>query len=334
MFRAAQLHQLNMSFIRKYFHFIEHPNKVVHPEKTAIIFSGIYGLAAFFYIWISGLLAEKYAGDLSNLSHIEFIKGTLFVIVTSVLLFFLLRYLLKSINRSEMRLKRQQRELQQSERRAVSGMLASSIGHDINNILTVSNSCVYKLERHTALSVDQQKYLDTLRQTNEDLSKLVQRLMSVGSEGVTGEFKRVNLNKLIRQAVEYAKVNIEVTYADIEVETNVQLVIEGQDDLIHQMIFNLILNATQSTEKDTKVRIVLAESEDSAIIEVHDNGSGIPESEKSQIFEPFYTTKSTGTGLGLLSVRACLESHKGGLDIQQSNLGGTCFRVHLPKKQS
>lgn len=323
-----------MSFIRKYFNIIEHPKKIVHPEKTSIVYAGIYGLAAVVYIWISGLLAEKLAGDIGDLRYIELIKGTLFVVVTSVLLFFLLKYLLESINESHMRLERQQRELQRSERRALSGMLASSIGHDINNILTVSNSCVYKMDQSSDLSDEQKKYLQTLRQTNHYLTQLVERLMSVGSESVRRQFNKINLNDLIKQAVAYAEIHSEITNAEIQVVTNRQLVVEGQDDLLHQMMFNLILNATQTSGKDTKVRIELEENNDSAIIEVHDNGPGIPEPEKSKIFEPFYTTKSTGTGLGLLSVRACIQSHQGKLNIQKSNLGGACFRVYLPKKQS
>jgi two-component system sensor histidine kinase HydH len=323
-----------MNIIRKFFHFIEHPNKVVHPGKTAINYAFIYGVAAALYIWISGLLAERFAGDVSNLRHIELIKGTLFVLVTSILLFFLLKYLLESINAYHKKLERQQRELQRSERRALSGMLASSIGHDINNILTVSNGCVYKLEHHTNLSEDQREYLDALRQTNEDLSKLVQRLMSVGNEGVNREFNKVDLKKLTRQAVIYAKLSDELTPDEIQLETNGKLIVEGQDDLIHQMLFNLILNATQSRETNSKVRIELDENEDFAIIEIHDNGSGIPDNEKSKIFEPFYTTKSAGTGLGLLSVRACIESHNGEMDIRDSKLGGACFRVYLPKSQT
>ncbi len=65
---------------------------------------------------------------------------------------------------------------------------------------------------------------------------------------------------------------------------------------------------------------------------IEDNGKGIPPEKYDQIFEPFYTTKSTGTGLGLISVKACLDEHRGELKLGKSSLGGLRFEMTFPSE--
>jgi signal transduction histidine kinase len=77
-----------------------------------------------------------------------------------------------------------------------------------------------------------------------------------------------------------------------------------------------------------KVRIQ-AGPDGSAIVEVHDDGPGVPESQRARLFEAFYTTKKEGTGLGLLSAKKCAELHGGKIEVLASPLGGVCFRAHL-----
>jgi signal transduction histidine kinase len=63
---------------------------------------------------------------------------------------------------------------------------------------------------------------------------------------------------------------------------------------------------------------------------VHDSGTGVPRDERKKIFSALYTTKSSGTGLGLLSVKACAKIHEGFVEVDDSPLGGACFRLCLP----
>jgi len=72
------------------------------------------------------------------------------------------------------------------------------------------------------------------------------------------------------------------------------------------------------------------QQEDEAIVEVHDDGPGVPLAQRSKIFAPFHTTKEVGSGLGLVSVKVCAEQHGGRVVVSESDLGGACFRVTLP----
>jgi two-component system sporulation sensor kinase A len=76
---------------------------------------------------------------------------------------------------------------------------------------------------------------------------------------------------------------------------------------------------------------VLITTNEEAIVEIIDNGSGIPEDQLQRIFEPYFTTKSTGTGLGLAMVRQIVESHGGNISVKATSEKGTTIRIALPR---
>jgi len=95
---------------------------------------------------------------------------------------------------------------------------------------------------------------------------------------------------------------------------------------------NLILTAAVAAGEGGRVEVRLRREHGDAVLEVHDNGSGVPEESREKIFEPFYTTKPEGTGLGLLAARMGAEEHGGSIVVGDSDLGGAAFRVRLPLK--
>jgi signal transduction histidine kinase len=107
-------------------------------------------------------------------------------------------------------------------------------------------------------------------------------------------------------------------------------VVRAVESLLARMIFNLILNAAEATGKGGKIEIRLRRAESMVCLEVHDNGPGIPVDMRQKVFDPFYTSKPNGTGLGLLSVRMCAVEHHGTVTVTDSDLGGACFIVTLP----
>ncbi len=149
-----------------------YPDRNLEPVKTAGLIAAVYSSIAGFYIWISGALAERLTDSAEKLYQVEFFKGLLFIFITGILLFLLVRYMLHKIHKFQQQMKTQQQELMQSERRALSGMIASSIAHDINNILSVSNGLLFKLKNHTRISHDQKEYIESLQKTNTDMSQL------------------------------------------------------------------------------------------------------------------------------------------------------------------
>lgn len=98
------------------------------------------------------------------------------------------------------------------------------------------------------------------------------------------------------------------------------------------MILNLFINAFQSMHEEGTVKVVTYEDKDKIIIEIQDEGVGVPEQIKDKLFEPFFTTKEEGIGLGLSIVKRIIDDHKGSIQIKDNFPKGTIFKISLPKK--
>jgi two-component system sensor histidine kinase PilS (NtrC family) len=114
----------------------------------------------------------------------------------------------------------------------------------------------------------------------------------------------------------------------------------GDADLLHRAVFNLILNAIQFSRSGGVVEVVLEDLQDveglpvpdrsAARLTVRDAGPGVPPGEAERIFQPFYTTRKGGTGLGLAVVHRAVEAHRGALLVEEASEGGAEFILYLP----
>jgi signal transduction histidine kinase len=102
------------------------------------------------------------------------------------------------------------------------------------------------------------------------------------------------------------------------------------DDILRQIFFNLVLNAIEATPPHGQVRICVDHNTDWLVTAISDNGVGISSDRTKQIFDPFVTSKTTGTGLGLYVVRRNIEELGGTIECQSEPARGTCFTIKLP----
>jgi two-component system sensor histidine kinase HydH len=136
------------------------------------------------------------------------------------------------------------------------------------------------------------------------------------------------INEAIASAVE--KITIPDT-VKINLPTNFVYMICDFTKL--EMVFtNLIMNAIQAMNNSGKVDIKMVERDNDIIIEISDTGHGIPQNIVTKIFEPLFTTKQTGTGLGLASCKKIIEQHNGTIDVTSTVGQGTTFTIKLPKQ--
>ena len=114
-----------------------------------------------------------------------------------------------------------------------------------------------------------------------------------------------------------------------------ELFLLADKDQFVRVFNNLLKNAIQAIPKNKKgeIKIFLTANENSIIIAVSDNGVGIEESRQNKIFVPYFTTKSTGTGLGLAMVKQIIENHHGNIDFKSEIEKGTTFTIVLPKSK-
>ncbi len=160
------------------------------------------------------------------------------------------------------------------------------------------------------------------------------------SEGGTPVTKIVDLNDLVRQAVKFglSGSNIDCEYLMSEENCPVEI----DEDQVNQVINNLVANAQQAMPGGGKIKVSVQKVEidknvslpatpgSFAKLCIQDHGPGIPEEDRARVFDPFYSTKPTGTGLGLATSHSIIQKHGGHISVE-SELGiGTKFHVYLP----
>lgn len=221
----------------------------------------------------------------------------------------------------------------QSEHRSAAGVFASCMAHDANNVLSIISLRTEQLKLMIPDESESAQVLDKLGQSVEKLIAMMVKLKNAGS-GNLGVPQNFDFKKTFEESVELINHHKSLFRTNLKIDIH-----EGKYDyigfpvLFQQMIINLILNAAEAprAETENKVLVHLKEEETQIQIIVDDNGRGISEEEKEKIFTAFYSTKKTGTGLGLFSVKACLDHHHGDIKITTSPLGGARFEVSVPK---
>lgn len=220
-------------------------------------------------------------------------------------------------------------KLVRSERLAAVGELASSIGHELRNPLNVVRNCVYLIKMTQAEKMD--------GETMETLT-LLDRQVDISNKIVTDLLDFTRVKEPNRTKVNLAKL-MKDTLTEIEVKENVQIINEIRDDQLDLQVdpdqigrafLNLILNAVQSLADKGGVRISAERTEDQARIVFEDNGCGIAEQNLAKLFEPLFTTKAKGLGLGLAITRRLIEQNGGSIKVSSTVGKGSTFMVSLP----
>lgn len=225
------------------------------------------------------------------------------------------------------RQKRQQCMLA-ADRRSVAGIMASSVAHDINNLLTTALLEAEMLERGIAGPESGTHLKESLR----EISSLTRRLRDYGKDQLSVELEARDLATVVSAAVAITRKHPGLRHARIETEMQSGLIVYCESSQIHQMVLNLMLNSAEASER-ARIRVRLFRKKDRAVLQVEDDGPGIPEKMRGQIFEPFHTTKPKGTGLGLASVKAGVSLHNGEITYKESEWGGACFVISLPLQE-
>lgn len=299
------------------------------PLATAGVLAGIYTALCALYIAFSGYIAAEASASIEELHRIELLKGMAFVFATGLLIFLLAYAHLTRISRQRERIIEQERALAAADGRAMAGIFASSIAHDMGNLLTAIRLNLHLLPVRN-LPAAERAPVENLSAGVDELAGLVSRLAGLGRERQGTGFTRLDLAALIRNVMKLASTHSRVRQAQLTADVPGTLSVEGDEALLSRMLINLLLNGADAAGKGGRVEVRLRRENGHALVEVHDSGAGIPPALRTQVFDPFYTTKPNGTGLGLLSVKVAAEEHHGTVTIGDSDLGGASFRISLP----
>lgn len=235
--------------------------------------------------------------------------------------------LARAFNRMQQDLEVSREAVLRSERLAAIGRFVSGIVHETKNVLAGLGNYVTLLERRADEDI-RQRILPPMRRALEQMDTLVVRLRELSLEP---RFEETDMASVLRHAVEL--VENQARDRNIELRVDVPEVLElprADGGLLGQVFLNLLINALEAVESGGLVSIGATEVEGEMVVVVRDSGPGLPDVPASELRQPFYTTKTGGTGLGLYISSSIIERHNGQFSIANVSSGGAEAVVRLP----
>jgi two-component system sensor histidine kinase PilS (NtrC family) len=234
-------------------------------------------------------------------------------------------------------------ELQQrAERLEAVAALSASLAHEIRNPLASIRSSVEQLARSKHADEDERFLAGLIVRESDRLSRLLSEFLDFARVRAT-QFVPIDLHSVVVAVVRLIKAHPECRPdAAITVEGS-RTILEGDEDLLHRVVANLVLNAVQAARGPIRITVSVASVQgtdiphgtniDNAVrLQVRDTGPGIPEEIRDRLFDPFVSGRTGGSGLGLAIVQRAVEAHRGLVLVDSAPGSGTAFTIFLPVK--
>jgi signal transduction histidine kinase len=228
------------------------------------------------------------------------------------------------------RVEESQQALLRVEKMAAAGRLTASIAHEVNNPLQSVQNCLH-LAGHESLPEEKRKeYFELAKKELDRLMKTMQRMLDFYRPGAA-RVEEVDLLDLLRHVLSLTSQQLSQKHIVVTTELPESLPnIFAVSSQIQQIFFNLILNSLDALSGGGELTVRARAVKNGVEMIFEDNGPGIPEDRRENIFEPFFSTKEGGTGLGLTVSYNIVTAHGGTLDLIQGRGSGACFRLFLP----
>jgi signal transduction histidine kinase len=277
--------------------------------------------------WI-GFFAQ---GSPERLETLHLVKAFGFMTVTSIGFYFSADWVSRKAAKSARQLQQAQESWMEAERQAAPALLATCISHDVANLLTVIRLNLERLKRYDQLPAPVAETVAKIDHGTDRLMELVKRLRGASSSLFQDEPPRFDFSKVVEETLSLMRNHACCESASIEFKPAPGAILCGYPILVHQLAMNLMINAAEATGRVGRVRLTVGRIEGGVCLSVEDNGPGVAASLRDKVLSAFFTTKTTGSGLGLTSVRSCVDIHEGTMKITDSaDLGGACFIITLP----
>ncbi|HEX6168721.1 MAG TPA: CHASE3 domain-containing protein [Chitinophagaceae bacterium] len=222
------------------------------------------------------------------------------------------------------------RELKSMEKFTATGRVARTIAHEVRNPLTNISLAAEQLQEMAIQNNESSMLLDMISRNGIRINQLVSDLLNA-TKAIELNVKKTNINKVLDRALEMAadridlsQVRVEKKYADDICDVSID------EEKIKIAFLNIIVNAIEAMEKNKGVLSLRTKSAgDQCIVEIEDNGSGMDDDTLQKLFEPYFTSKSKGNGLGLTNCQNIIMSHRGKITVQSKAGKGSLFIITL-----
>jgi two-component system, NtrC family, sensor histidine kinase HydH len=227
-------------------------------------------------------------------------------------------------------LAKSQDNLTRAAKLAVVGEMAAAMSHEVRTPLGILRSSADVLKREKAITEEGKEVLGFITTETERLNKLVSTLIDAARPRAP-VFAEVDLTRLISDTIAMLRTEANIKNINITFDTHAKAVMGLVDaDQITQVMMNLMMNAIQVLPDGGSILVELNQHGNQTVIKVMDDGEGIDAEHQAQIFEPFFTKRAGGVGLGLAVVRQIVQAHGGEISYQKSQMNGAQFTITIP----
>lgn len=218
---------------------------------------------------------------------------------------------------------------QDSEKMTVVSDLAAGIAHEVRNPLTVVKGFVQLVEKE--VSDTSKVYMKLVLSEIDRAESIISDYLHLAGRNNQIK-KKISVTSMLKNVHSVMSSYTNMSGIVLLLETEEDLFIEGDENKMKQVCYNLIKNAAEAiTHNRGKIILRVFSRSDNAVIEIIDNGIGMDTQERIRVGEPFYTSKETGTGLGVMVTKAIITDHRGAINYESEKGIGTTVRIIIPK---
>jgi signal transduction histidine kinase len=218
-------------------------------------------------------------------------------------------------------------ELRAMEKFAVTGRISRTIAHEVRNPLTNINLAAEHIRSELPMNAEVELLLDMITRNGNRINQLISDLLNSTKETQL-DFQKVYVNDLLDTSLEFARDRLELKNIKVEkFYTSDLCPIMADAEKLNIAFLNIIINAIEAMKPSGVLTITTEHKNERCIVTIRDNGKGMNKEQLSNLFEPYFTTKENGTGLGLTNTQNIILSHKATIFAQSEENKGTAFTI-------
>jgi PAS domain S-box-containing protein len=228
-------------------------------------------------------------------------------------------------------LKKAEKATLQAEKLAATGRLVQTLAHEVRNPLNNINLSLEQLHHEISGINDTEMYMEIIQRNSKRISDIITELLNSSRPAEMSMHNKplqVIMDESIASALDritLQRIKLQIKYADKPAY------IRADEEKLKLAFLNIIINAVEAMEEDKGLLTISIENEKNFhIVRIKDNGSGIAEENLSKLFEPYFTSKRNGLGLGLAASLNILQAHKGRIEVQSELEKGSQFTITFP----
>lgn len=228
--------------------------------------------------------------------------------------------------------RKSEQRIMRAEKLGMTGRIARSIAHEVRNPLTNINLALDQLSDEFKTQESAQMYLELIGRNSERINKLITELLNSAKPSAL-KIEPHSVKKLLDDTLSLAEDRLQLKGIKLKRVETEDLHISFDYVNLKTALLNIIINAIEAMpEEKGELTVKFYSSLDETHIEIADNGVGIDDETLKQLFDPFFTGKRKGMGLGLTSTQNIIQQHGGNIDVESEVDFGTTFTINLPKE--